>query len=580
MSYADKLVELTPTPCQLAILTLDYCSLTYGVGDCTASGGAGSECYNTYPTCQAKTAFSKTTKSYKFTTHEAPLPFLEGERPYIKSISYLPTEIKSSLTVKGRIKLTMADESDTDIGIDPYVANRSSVQGSFWKKLLARNPNFKGRPLKLYDGFIGLTESDFTTDGKLFTGIVENITVDSKNGTITIEAADLLRSLDDIEIPAKLNIRLATDISDVQNSITLDGSDVGEMDSPTGYIRIGDEIIYYGAINTTTKILSSCTRAMFGTSANTYTASTKVQAVKYYTEDNPFDTMQQILTDAGIAAGDIDSTAFAAEKAFVADLNVMAVISEPTEASELYYSLVELMDCKTWVSESLKITIARNLPNRPGRTYTELSDDENIIDNSASVDLNQESLITRCSIYWDKTQMNDADEATSYNRIIVVVDADAESGNEYNQISEKTIKSIWLSPDVTATEEEIEGWVNSLAMRHVWQQRDPQHLLNLEVSLKDAELLTGQYAYLTTEELLDKNGAGLDGTAFQVVRRERKDGKIALKLLRLPAKKVAYFAPADAPDYSSATDAEKQAYGYFTGADGYMADGSDGYVFF
>ncbi len=238
------------------------------------------------------------------------------------------------------------------------------------------------------------------------------------------------------------------------------------------------------------------------------------------------------------------------------------------------------MGCKTWVSESLKITIARNLPNRPDRTYTDLSDDENIIDNSCSVDLNQTSMMTRCSIYWDKDPIGDIDEATSYNQIVIAIDADAEGANEYNQTAEKTIKSIWLSPDITATEEEIEGWVTALAMRQVWQERDPHPIISMEVALKDAELLTGQYAYLTTEELQDKSGAGLDGTAFQVVRRERKEGKVALKLLRLPAKKVAYFAPADAPDYDAATDAEKQAYGYFTGSDGYMADGSDGYVFY
>jgi hypothetical protein len=578
MTYAAELAKLSRTPCQLAIITLDFCSLVYGVGACTATGAAGTECQNTFQNCQARTVFARTTKEYKFTSHEAPLPFSTGERPYIKSISYLPTEIKDSLTVKGRVTLEMVDEPDTDIGIDPYVANRTTVQGTFWKKLLARNPNYKGRPLKLYDGFTGLAESDFTTDGKMFSGIVDNITLGK--GTVKIEAVDLLKALDQVEIPVKLNIKLASDITAAQASITFISDDMASLDSPTGYIRIDDEIIYYGAINTTTKIISSCTRGMFSTTAATHSANDKVQAVKYYAEDNPFDTMEQILLDAGIAAGDIYDTAFDNEQAFTDDLNVMAVISEPTKASDLYYELVDLLGCKTWVSESLQITIARNLPNHPDRTYTALTDDEDILVDSCSVDLNQKSLITRCSIYWDKDATAKEDEAASYGRLTMALDADAEGVNEYNEIAEKKIMSRWVSPDVTGTEEVLDRWIEAIACRQVWQHLDPQPLLTLDVEIKDSGLLTGQYATIDTDELQDADGNDLGGVTFQVVRRERKENKITLKCLRLTGKRICYFAPADAPDFSVATDAEKEKYGYFTSADGRMADFTEGYVFF
>ncbi|MFA5100532.1 MAG: hypothetical protein WC547_06600, partial [Candidatus Omnitrophota bacterium] len=573
-----ELAKLSRTPCQLAIITLDLCSLVYGVGACTAAGAAGTECYNTYPTCQDRSNFARTTKEYKFSSHEAPLPFKAGERPYIKSISYLPTEIKDSLTVKGRVTLEMTDEPDTDIGIDPYVANRATVQGNFWKKLLSRNPNYKGRPLKLYDGFVGLTESDFTTDGKMFSGIIDNITLGK--GTVKIEAVDLLKALDQVEIPAKLNIKLASDISAAQTSITFISDDMASLDTPTGYVRIDDETIYYGAISTTTKIISSCTRGMFGTTAATHSANTKVQAVKYYAEDNPFDTMEQILTDAGIAAGDIDSTAFVTEEAFVADLSVYSVISEPTKASDLYYELVDLLGCKTWVSESLKITIARNLPNHPDRTYTALTDNDDILDGSCSVDLNQQSLITRCSLYWDKNVTGAEDEASSYGRLDVAVDADAEGVNEYNQESEKKIMSRWLHSDVTGTEEEINAWVTAVVSRQVWQHRDPMPLLSLDVEIKDSGLLTGQHAQISTDELQDADGNDLSGVTFQIVRRERKENKLTLKCLRVTDKRICYITPNDAPDFDVATAAEKLKYGYVCEATGKMADFTEGYVIY
>jgi hypothetical protein len=578
MTYAAELGKLSRIPCQLAIITADFCSLVYGVGACTAAGSPGSECFSTFPTCQAKAAYVKGSKEYKFTTHESPLPFGTGERPYISKVTPLPTEIKDSITVKGRVTLEMVDEPDTDIGIDPYVATRASVQGTFWKKWLARNPNYKGRPLKLYDGFYGLTESDFTTDGKMFSGVLDNITLGK--GTVKIEAVDILKALDLVEIPAKLNIKLASDIDISQVSITLISDDIASMDSPTGYIRIDDEIIYYGAIATTTKIISSCTRAMFSTVAATHSANTKVQTVKVYAEDNAFDMMQTILADAGVVAGDILGTAFDAEKAFVDDMNVMAVISDPTKASALYYELVDLMSCKTWVSESLQITIARNLPNHPTRTYTALTDDEDILINSCTVDLNQKSLITRCSIYWGKDAIGKGDDAASYSRLTIALDADAEGVNEYNEIAEKKIMSRWINQAVTGTEEDLDHWVAAIACRQVWQNRDPQPILSMDLEIKNAGLLTGNHASVTTAELQDKDGNDYSGVSFQVVRRERKDNKLSLKLLKLTTKRIFYIAPDDAPDFVDATDAEKMAYGYICDGTGFMADGTEGYYIY
>lgn len=443
MSYATEQAAPSRTPCSLVIITLDFCSLVYGVGACTASGAAGSECYNTFPTCQVKTAYVKTTKDYKFTNHEAPLPFSTGERPYVKSISYLPTEIKDTLTVKGRCTTEMTDEPDTDVGFDPYVSTRASVQGTFWKKFLARNTNYRGRRIAVYDGFVGVSEADFILYGPRFVGGLENITI--SRGAVKIEAADLLKSLDDVEIPAKLNLKLATDITIAATSITLAGTDLSSMDSPSGYIRVDDEIIYYAAINTTTKIISSCTRAMFGTTAAEHNANAKVQLCKYYAAMSPFRTMCQIMDDAGVLEDDINVCAYVVAHDFGEAMNVSAIITEPEKASTLYWELVDLMGCKSWVAEDQRITIARTVPNHPDRTYSEITDEQSILERSGSVDLNRESLITRGTIYWDLDPIGKPGEQTDYRRVNIAVDADAEGVNEQNQIAEKKIMTRWVS---------------------------------------------------------------------------------------------------------------------------------------
>lgn len=579
MTYSTLLADLSRVPCSLAVITLDWCSLTYGVAPCAATGASGTECHNTFPTCQARLAFTRSFKDYKFTSLEAPLPFSTGERPYIKKITYRPTEIKDNLTVKGRLTMEMVDEPDTDIGIDPYVATRSSVQGNYWKKMLARNSNFKGRPVKVYDGFIGMSEAEFLADGKLFIGIIDNITLGK--GTVKIEAVDILKALDLIEIPEKIDVKLAIDLDASQISITLVTEVIDKMETPTGYVRIDDEIIYYGAIDTATKIISSCVRGKFDTIADTHSKNTKVQTVKYYAEDNPFDMMLAVLEDGGIPAGDINTAAFAAEKAFTGDdLNVYAIVSEPVKASVLYGELTDLMGCKSWVSEALQITIARNLPNHPDRIYTDLLDDYNVFKNSGTIDLNQKSLITRCSLFWDKDTILDEEEGSSYSRITIALDADAEGVNEYNQVAEKKIMSRWLHYDVAGTEEQINLGVNSLVSRQVWQFRDPQPILSIELEIQNNALLTGQFVAMSTDELQNADGSDLSGASFQVIRRERKENVLSMKLLKMSTKRICYITPDAAPDFSSATAIEKEQYGYVCEDTGKMADGTEGYYIF
>jgi hypothetical protein len=168
MSYDRETSKLSRTPVTLVVITLDFCALTYGVLPCTATGGPGEECYNTFPTCQDKQNYDRTTKEYRFTSLDA--PYIKDARPYLDTIDWMQTEIKpGSLTIIGRSTLTMADEPDTDIGIDPYVENRSSVQGTFWKKLLARNKNYSGRRVEIYKGYTVEGSSVFiTADNEIF----------------------------------------------------------------------------------------------------------------------------------------------------------------------------------------------------------------------------------------------------------------------------------------------------------------------------------------------------------------------------------------------------------------------------
>jgi hypothetical protein len=135
------------------------------------------------------------------------------------------------------MKIEMGDESDSDVGVDPYLSDRASVQGTFWKKLLARNANFKGRICELYDGFYGMTRAEFIDSGNpTFRGALDNITIGRR--TVTLEIADLLKALDAVSIPEKINLSLAADVSDAQTTMTVTGSGITSLSATGGYLKI------------------------------------------------------------------------------------------------------------------------------------------------------------------------------------------------------------------------------------------------------------------------------------------------------------------------------------------------------
>jgi len=214
MSFASELAGYSRKRQDIIVINLDACGLTWGTAPCTAS--TGDKCYNTYFTCDDKPNYDKRTKRYYFTNSGARNFNIPEARPYITEISDLPTEIKENGTVTKRLKVKFADDTElTDTVGDKYYSTRASIQGNFFQKLVARNPNYKGRIIELYEGFDSLAFADFTLR---FVGKIENITLG--NGWCEIEAIDLLRSLDDVEFPAARNIELAEKMYRMFNNVT------------------------------------------------------------------------------------------------------------------------------------------------------------------------------------------------------------------------------------------------------------------------------------------------------------------------------------------------------------------------
>lgn len=580
MTYAASLASISRTPIELVVITLDYCSNSWGTAPCTATGTDAKRCFNTYPTCRDTTNFTKTTKQYKFTSAAVPIGKVgfTGTRPYIDSIDYLPTDITDNLTVSGSATITMLDEPDGDIGIDPYYAYRTNRnQGTFWKKLLARNVNWVGRPIEIYYGFEDLAEADYTLK---MSGIIDTITFDVE-GNVVIEAKDLLSRLEDTNIPPATDVELNADLTDSATTIALSNTTHGLTSGD--YIRIDDEIILCATISGST--VSGATRGAFSTTAAAHSEGANIQEVRYYSPQSSYDILQSILTEAGVDAALINTTAFnAAEAIDLWSVLFSAVISEPTNARDLYFELVDLIDCRSWVTEAGLVTISKNLPNLPGRAYTELSDANNIIVGSDEADMNNnidlEPVYTRVTMYWDKSPVGEDEVYSDYGRKSQKVDTVGESANMYNTQKEKVIYCRWLQPSYM-DENLITRYVKNLLARKLRLLKNPMPYYTFEVELKDSGIAAGDYIRVSTDKIVDIYGAPLSKEVFQVVKREVSSiNRIKLKCLKYPRKRIAFIAANAVPVYTSATDAQKESWFLCNSSHSEMSDGTEGYYLY
>ena len=351
MALADYIAARdapVPKPQTIVVITLDSCSLTYSVGACTASAGVGNECYNTLDTCQDVANYDKTTKEYRFSSHNRPLP-LPGEniRPYLlEEPNTLPTEIDplggAKIVKNAKVTLKFADEPDNDVGVDPYVANRAYApedQGTFWRKWLARNIYTLGRTVVIKHGYQGLAEADYEHMKQKY--VIEGIKGPDRKGVVSIVLKDPLKRADRVKVPVETDGELANNHTDSFPTLTF-SADTNMAQYPTsGYERIDDEIIHHTGKSGQT--LTGCTHAHLGTTAASHDQDTVVQLCYVKESINVWEIIEDILVnevdfteDTGTASSGTPTTLVDNTKAWVPDAFIVAnvVIYEGTGAGQ------------------------------------------------------------------------------------------------------------------------------------------------------------------------------------------------------------------------------------------------------
>jgi len=311
MSYISEQTGLARIPTVLVKLHLDYCQNTFGQSPCAA---AGVPCYYTYPTCKDKAHYLRGSKDYRFCAQAGPLR--TDALPHLAQLAMVPTEIKADqhLTRVGEISLEFYDELPLPLANPDKTVGNPESGGTFWRNLLARNPNYRGRPAEIWQSFLGLAESEARL---CFKGLITNIAVSEGRATVTVQ--DYLKKLE-VKIPAQQSSEnvLTAAYSGGAELLVSDASEFASA-SPgqPGLVKIedetnGSEYVSYTGRSLSDNKLTGCQGGRFGTVSVSHPAGAQVSNAVVWAEDNGVDglALDEIFLDlltayAGISVLDL-----------------------------------------------------------------------------------------------------------------------------------------------------------------------------------------------------------------------------------------------------------------------------------
>lgn len=565
-------------PITLVEIDRDICSLTYGVGLCTATG---TPCYNTWQTCQIKPVFAVTTQTIRFSKPRADIPMSLDAIPSVRSSTTSPTELNvgdvdassGPLGKRAQATVTFEDHPYSDALTDPYVATRSLnpfENGTFWTKLKARWPIAKGRALRIRDGYIGQDPGDMVTREYL----IDSIDGPNSNGIVTVRAVDPLRLLDDKTSQAPIQSKgyLSADITNSQTTITVTSAVLADYPA-TGTLRIESELMTYTGRTEAAGIITftGITRATDGSAAKEHKAESRVQTCVRYTNENAWEVAKDLIdTYAPSAAGYIDATQWADEAAQWLDgFIVSGVISEPTGLNTLLAELCRDAQFFIWWDERLQKILLRAV-RPPTEVPVQFNEDANILAGSQSIKTAPNERVSQLWYYYEPADLSKKlDAEDNYRKVRIRIDAESESAREYDESAVKKIYSRWVRTD---------SIVIAITTRILARYRDDPLYLTISVDAKDRNTWTADVVDVSSR--LQTNTEGLPLTRrYQVISaQEVQPGAVIKYVLQTYdfTAKYAYWMADDAPIFSLATDDEKAEGAWWSDADG-LIDGESGY---
>ncbi len=585
---------------QIVEIDIERCSLTYASAPCTAVLGTSGvrKCYNTFFSCQDTPNFDSEVETLRFAQNIDGLPFAERIYPAMSGpVSTNPTRLNlggvnvrsGALGKRARVTVNFQDFADSDIWFDRYQSERvdgtaqtdeggyePGDRGTFFAKLRCRFPYYVGRPLRVLEGQVGDALSSMRTRNYVIT----EWKGPNAAGQVQITAKDVLDLADNVkaQAPFPSTGKLTEDIDDSSLAVfDLDPAGVG-TDYTGGRASIGSEVVSY-TIATDTVTLTG--RALDGSDASTHSADDLFQEA-YRVED---ETISATVFDLFTVFAEIDSAFITIadwqdeEERWLQGFTLTNTVTKPTGVNLLAGEISTLGVMFWWDEVNQQIRMRANRPLDVGETAPDLSDSDTFIEDTIqNEDLHKERLSR--VLYWtgqlDVT--SSATDGNNFARVQVVIDADAESEDEYNQTQIYEVFQRWLGVGDDSV-------ASAVATRLLNRYRDTPRQITFTYDAKDAaSVVLGSPVTITSRVFTDDTGNALP-SQMQITSIEEISPDNRLRATAQTyqfAGRYGFITENSRSNYAASTDDEKTKGTYIVdeGTLVFASDGSSPYLMY
>lgn len=556
----------------------DVCSLDYTTAPCTATDlGDGSRCSYSFPTCQDPTNYSRSTKTWRFSSRDVPWPDPDVRvYPYLVSAVDFAQRVKPDAlsTIPAKVVFRLARDFRPSRMHPEKTLSNGPLDGEFWALFLAQNPNVVNRRCRLLRGFPGLSLADFEPVGPDYLVVgweirddeVE-ITAESRLVELSRARAPLATSDDNVLEGAILAADTAITVSDGSEF-----PDPSTLSRASVYAEIeddgthGSEIVRVDAIAGN---VLTVTRGRWGTSAVDHDDQTRIRHVLTLGVDNgsaaptgttASDALLDLLDWAGIAPADIDSASFDALDLLWPDLDVLATIRKATSIAKIAAKIRELRQIAILISPTGLFAAATVAPDAAGAPSF---DESRIFRGTLRVDVDDEARLTRVSLLYDPSR-EDSRDVADYRRQVYVIDAALESANYYGDEKEYLALDPYIDPAKPA------GEIRALASRLISWRAGGLRTISFSTDERWADAYVGDVIEVSHPNLRDAKGRRTTALVFVTRRRDAGDrvDYVGVDLNAHPLGSYFRIAPNGTTDLASAATAEElDLWGYWGDGD-------------
>lgn len=585
MSIVDR------RPVRIVEIDVDYCTLQFGVGACTASlslPGVPRKCYNTFNTCPVKELFNPAPLTLRFVEPRSDLPIVDNRTyPVLNNVSPVTATVNiagtsdnfNGLGRRGTITATFTDFPDNDRGVDKYASERRSGaaqldesgynpkdRGTFFGKLKSRWPQYGDRPMRYIEGYIDDNGDLQTLSTRHY--IITDFNGPDRSGNVTIEGKDILHLADDkkalcpkpslgqmrFEIFDRFD-REGQPNPDYNPVVELTPEGIGDAAYPSsGLAALGREIVSFTRDGDNITLTG---RGLEGTEERSHREGTTVQIVKEVRNVRIDDLVEDLLVNfANIDPAFIPKSEWQEDVTrWASTMFLDTIIARPEGVQTLISELAVLGVSVWWDDVKQEIGLKINSPVFDS-DITDFNDDAHILD--IEQEDNDEDRLTQIHFYSVQTDPTGSPtDKNNYDRIIVAIDAEAEQQNSYRFPRVREVTCRWVNRGADSI-----LLINALRLLSRFNTAPKTY--KVKIDNKDNSISLADVVRLNTRVAQDSTGKPvqrLTQVRQKNTRREHGWTDIVLQDFQFDGN-FRLIAPNNTPVYGNATQEQKDTFAF------------------